>query len=43
VYKKTFVEINKIKEERNKKISNILKNIDNKQIAEVLKDIKNTK
>lgn len=43
IYNKTFAKINKVKEERNEKINNILKEIDNKQIAEVLKDIKNIK
>lgn len=43
IYNKALTEIGKIKEERDKKIQELMKEVDAKQISEILKDIKNAK
>lgn len=39
MYKKALIELSRIQEERNKKINDILKNIDNRQVSLIIKDI----
>jgi diphthamide biosynthesis methyltransferase len=39
MYKKALIEISRLQEERNRKINNILKNIDNRQVSLIIKDI----
>lgn len=39
MYKKALIELSRIQEDRNKKINNILKNIDNRQVSLIIKDI----
>ena len=43
IYKQTLIDINNIRKERDKKIKNILKNIDKKHAGKILQDIKQLK
>ncbi|HNX10758.1 MAG TPA: hypothetical protein PKI61_01310 [bacterium] len=43
IYNQALNDIEKIKKERDKKIKNVLKEIDKKHVAKALRDIKNSK
>lgn len=43
IYKQALIDIDKIKKNRDKKIKQLMEQIDQKQIKNILKDIKNEK
>jgi|GEM_PF-1113934 len=43
IYKQTLIDINNVRKERDKKIKDILKNIDKKHAGKILQDIKKLK